>query len=94
MSYEQYIINSNGAFTKDDLWVGKRLADGCYDKHRGHAFTIHSLRQSDVSGNENMYTLENTTKKDFWDKVHNFTQQHEKDYLDALHAFCSYLGIE
>lgn len=43
-NYEIELKKLKGRFDKDDLRIGKKLAEGCYNEHRGYEFSIETLR--------------------------------------------------
>ena len=92
--FKKTIIEAKNSFNEDDLHIGKKLADGCYNQHRGYEFTITTLASSNNYDDVEMYHFFNTTKEEFWNKIKELEEDKQKLYLQALYEFCSYLGID
>lgn len=92
-NYEIELKKLKGRFDKDDLRIGKKLAKGCYNEHRGYEFSIETLRQSE---NNEAEIFENFNKNitDFWKKVYELNEDELKIYFEALREFCIYMGMD
>lgn len=85
---------ANFAFSEDDLFIGKKLADGCYKSHCGYEFSKQSLSMSNNMNDEKMYNYFNSTKDEYWEKIRGFDDVTLKLYFKALNEFCNYLGYD
>ena len=91
--YEIELKKLNGKFDEDDLRIGKKLADGCYDKHYGYEFSIETLKPSD-NNKDAIFEMFNKNKVDFWDRIYKLNEDELKIYFNALHEFCIYMGMD
>lgn len=89
--YETELEKLNGKMNKNDLYVGYRLVDGCYNKCQGYEFSKDILKQSANNEGE-MFKKFDTTQKEFWDKILSLDKDELEIYFDALREFCSYIG--
>ena len=92
--YKRIIIQAKKAFSENDLFVGKKLADGCYNQHLGYEFTKRTLYSSDNKNDLKIYRDFDTTKEDYWSKLNSFDDVTLALYLKALTQFCHYLGYD
>lgn len=92
--YKQLILEAENSFSEEDLHIGKKLADGCYNKHIGYEFSKESLSNSKNVNDISMYEFFNTTKNEFWNKIRSIDTRKQELYMKALYEFCSYLGYD
>ncbi|WP_312145594.1 hypothetical protein [Lysinibacillus capsici] len=93
-NYQSLINKSNTAFTKDDLFVGRKLAEGFLNGHVGYPFSKETLSLSDEIDNEKIYSLGNTTKEEYWNKLRSFDDEILNLYFKALKSYSDFIGYD
>lgn len=91
--YEVELKKLNEKIDEDDLFIGRKLADGCYNKHYGYEFSISTLKISDNNKDET-FKMFNKNKVDFWHRIYKLNEEELKIYFNALREFCRYMGMD
>lgn len=91
--YKKELEKLKGKFDEEDLFIGRKLAEGCYNKHCGYEFSILTLKQSD-NNKDAIFEMFNKNKADFWDRIYKLNEDELKVYFNALYKFCIYMGMD